>query len=67
MPNIAYNISLKAYIGGLDLDRLKVEKEPAKCEGNEVNVIIDSLGGSLVIRWCILKCRSLYLLETTLY
>ena len=36
MPNIAYNISLKGYVGGLDFDRSKVDKELAKNEGKEV-------------------------------
>lgn len=47
MPKTAYNISLKGYVGGLDLDRSKVDKELAKHEGKEINVLIDSLGGSL--------------------
>ena len=47
MPNIAYNISLKGYVGGLDFDRSTVDKTLAKNEGKEVNVLIDSLGGSL--------------------
>ena len=47
MPNITYNISLKGYVGGLDFDRSKVDKVLAKNEGKEVNVLIDSLGGSL--------------------
>ena len=46
MPNIA-NISFKWYFGGLDFDRSKVDKELAKHEGKERNVLIDSLGGSL--------------------
>ena len=36
MPNIAYNISLKDYVGGLDFDRSKVDKELAKNEDKEV-------------------------------
>lgn len=44
MPNITYNISLKDYVGGLDFDRSKVDKELAKNEGKEINVLIDSLG-----------------------
>ena len=47
MSNIAYNITLKGYVEGLDLDRPKVDKELAKNEGKQVNVLIDSLGGSL--------------------
>ena len=46
MPKTAYNISLKGYVGGLDFDRSKVDKELAKHEGKEINVLIDSLGGS---------------------
>ena len=47
MPKIAYNISLKGYIGGLDFDRSTVDRELAKNAGKEVNVLIDSLGGFL--------------------
>ncbi|MBD5505636.1 MAG: Clp protease ClpP [Lachnospiraceae bacterium] len=47
MSTTAYNISLKGYVGGLDFDRSKVDKELAKNEGQEINVLIDSLGGSL--------------------
>ena len=47
MSKTAYNISLKGYVGGLDFDRSKVDKELAKNEGQEINVLIDSLGGSL--------------------
>ncbi|MBD5307580.1 MAG: hypothetical protein HDS14_08175 [Bacteroides sp.] len=47
MPKTTYNISLKGYVGGLDFDRSKVDKELAKNEGKEINVLIDSLGGSL--------------------
>lgn len=47
MPNITYNISLKDYVGGLDFDRSKVDKEIAKNEDKEVTVLIDYLGGSL--------------------
>ena len=47
MPNITYNISLKGYVGGYDFDRSTVDKTLAKYEGKEVNVLIDSLGGSL--------------------
>ena len=47
MPKIAYNISLKGYVGGYDFDRSTVDRELAKNEGKQVNVLIDSLGGSL--------------------
>ncbi|MBD5246565.1 MAG: hypothetical protein HDS54_00150 [Barnesiella sp.] len=47
MPNIAYNITLKGYVGGYDFDRPKVDKDLTKNEGKQVNVFIDSLGGSL--------------------
>ena len=47
MSKTTYNISLKGYVGGLDFDRSKVDKELAKNEGQEMNVLIDSLGGSL--------------------
>ena len=44
MPKTAYNTSLKGYVGGYDFDRSKVDKELAKNEGKEINVLIDSLG-----------------------
>ena len=47
MPITSYNISLKGYVGGYDFDRSKVDKKLAKNEGKEINVLIDSLGGSL--------------------
>ena len=47
MSKTAYNISLKGYVGGYDFDRATVDKELAKNEGKQVNVLIDSLGGSL--------------------
>lgn len=47
MSKTAYNISLKGYVGGYDFDRSTVDKELAKNEGKQVNVLIDSLGGSL--------------------
>lgn len=46
MPKTAYNISLKGYVGGADFDRTTVDKTLAQNEGL-VNVLIDSLGGSL--------------------
>ena len=47
MSKTAYNITLKGYVGGLDFDRSTVDSTLAKNEGKEVNVLIDSLGGSL--------------------
>lgn len=46
MSKTAYNISLKGYVGGYDFDRSTVDRELAKNDG-KVNVLIDSLGGSL--------------------
>ena len=47
MSKTTYNIQLKGYVGGYDFDRVTVDKELAKNEGKQVNVLIDSLGGSL--------------------
>ena len=47
MPKTVYHISLKGYVGGYDFDRSTVDSELAKNEGKQVNVLIDSLGGSL--------------------
>lgn len=47
MAKTAYHISLKGYVGGYDFDRSTVDSTLAKNEGKEVNVLIDSLGGSL--------------------
>ena len=47
MPKHQYNISLKGYVGGYDFDRNTVDSVLAKNDGKEVNVLIDSLGGSL--------------------
>ncbi|MDE6393364.1 MAG: hypothetical protein K2L59_08875 [Muribaculaceae bacterium] len=47
MPKTSYQISLKGYVGGYDFDRATVDKELAKNEGKQVNVLIDSLCGSL--------------------
>lgn len=47
MAKTAYHISLKGYVGGYDFDRSTVDSELAKNEGKTVNVLIDSLGGSL--------------------
>lgn len=49
MAKTAYHISLKGYVGGYDFDRSTVDATLAKNEGKEVNVLIDSLGGSLAI------------------
>ena len=47
MSKTAYNISLKGYVGGSDFDRKTVDVTLAANEGKAVNVLIDSLGGSL--------------------
>lgn len=47
MSKTSYHISLKGYVGGYDFDRSTVDRELAKNEGKQVNVLIDSLGGSL--------------------
>ena len=47
MSKTAYNISLKGYVGGSDFDRSTVDRTLAENEGKTVNVLIDSLGGSL--------------------
>ena len=47
MSKTAYHISLKGYVGGYDFDRSTVDRELAKNDGKQVNVLIDSLGGSL--------------------
>lgn len=47
MSKTAYNISLKGYVGGSDFDRKTVDATLASNEGKAVNVLIDSLGGSL--------------------
>lgn len=47
MSKTAYNISLKGYVGGSDFDRKTVDTTLAANEGKRVNVLIDSLGGSL--------------------
>ncbi len=46
MSKTAYNISLKSYVGDYDFDRATVDKELAKNEGKQVNVLIDSIDGS---------------------
>ena len=47
MSKTAYHISLKGYVGGSDFDRKTVDSTLAANEGKSVNVLIDSLGGSL--------------------
>lgn len=47
MSRTAYNITLKGYVGGTDFDRKTVDTTLAQNEGKRVNVLIDSLGGSL--------------------
>ena len=47
MSKTAYNITLKGYVGGSDFDRKTVDSTLAANEGKAVNVLIDSLGGSL--------------------
>lgn len=47
MAKTTYNISLKGYVGGADFDRKAVDKTLAEHSGKPVNVLIDSLGGSL--------------------
>ena len=46
-PRFFHNISLKGYVGGSDFDRKTVDSTLAANEGKSVNVLIDSLGGSL--------------------
>ncbi len=47
MSKTAYHITLKGFVGGYDFDRKTVDRELARNEGKQVNVLIDSLGGSL--------------------
>lgn len=47
MATTAYNLHLKGYVGGSDFDRNAVDKTLAANSGKPVNVLIDSLGGSL--------------------
>ena len=47
MSKTAYNIQLKGYVGGADFDRNTVDSMLANQSGKRVNVLIDSLGGSL--------------------
>ena len=47
MSKTTYHISLKGYVGGWDFDRSDVDTVLAENDGKRVNVLIDSLGGSL--------------------
>lgn len=47
MSKTAYNIQLKGYVGGWDFDRSDVDAVLAENDDKQVNVLIDSLGGSL--------------------
>lgn len=47
MAKTNYNMHLKGYVGGGDFDRDYVDYVLSRNEGKEVNVLIDSLGGSM--------------------
>lgn len=47
MSKKTFHISLKGYVGGEDFDRRAVDAVLAENEGKPVEVLIDSLGGSL--------------------
>ena len=47
MSKTAYNIQLKRYVGGADVDRKAVDNMLAIQSGKRVNVLIDNPGGSL--------------------
>lgn len=47
MPKTAYNLQLKGYVCGADFDRKAVDSMLANQSGKRINVLIDSLGGSL--------------------
>ena len=47
MSNTTYNLHLKGFVGGADFDRNYVDYVLARNSGQSVNVLIDSLGGSL--------------------
>ena len=51
MPQTQYNLHLKGFVGGADFDRNYVDYILAKNAGKEVNVLIDSLGGNLALRY----------------
>lgn len=47
MAKTTYNLQLKGYVGEEDFDRKTVDSMLASQSGKHVNVLIDSLGGSL--------------------
>ena len=47
MAKTAYNISLKGNVGGANFAYTTVDREISKNDGKQVNVLIDSFGGSL--------------------
>ena len=47
MPSTQYQLHLKGFVGGYDFDRNYVDYVLARYEDKPVNVLIDSLGGSL--------------------
>lgn len=47
MPTTQYNLHLKGFVGGSDFDRNYVDYVLGKHVGKPVNVLIDSLGGSV--------------------
>lgn len=47
MSKTAYHLSLTGRVGGPDFDRSKVDKALSKQDGKQVNVLINSTGGSL--------------------
>ena len=47
MSKTAYNLQLKGYVGGADFDRKAVDNVLAQNSGKQVNILIDSTGGSL--------------------
>ena len=47
MPQTKYNLHLKGFVGGYDFDRDYVDYILGKNADKQVNVLIDSLGGSL--------------------
>lgn len=47
MPQTQYNLHLKGFVGGSDFDRNYVDYILGKHSGKPVNVLIDSLGGSV--------------------
>ena len=47
MPQTQYNLHLKGFVGGCDFERNYVDYVLGKHSGKPVNVLIDSLGGSV--------------------